>query len=166
MMNIAEVNEMPQDVYISFFGDVAEKSPWLAMRTLRYAPFASREALVTAYVTVLKSANQSEKLALIKAHPDLATRVKLSDTSAQEQKGAGLDTLNEEELARFNELNATYTSQFGFPFIFAVKGATKHQILESFERRLSSSQHDEFALAIDMICRIMRFRIEDRVAFS
>ena len=80
-----------------------------------------------------------------------------------EQIGAGLDTLSAEEFGRFTHLNELYKSKFDFPFIFAVKGATKHQILDSFSERINNDPDDEFALAIEQICRIICFRIEDRV---
>ena len=103
-------------------------------------------------------------MALVRAHPDLATKAKLTSDSCREQVGAGLDALTEAEFARFNHLNELYKAKFDFPFIFAVKGATKAQILESFSERISNTQEDEFALAIEQICRIFRFRIEDRVS--
>ena len=73
------------------------------------------------------------------------------------RQGAGLDSLNADEFARFTHLNELYKSKFDFPFIFAVKGATKQQILDSFAERISNSPEDEFALAIEQICRIFRF---------
>ena len=72
--------------------------------------------------------------------------------------------MSEEEFARFTNLNTAYKDRFGFPFIFAVKGATKQMILAAFEERVSHSPEAEFATAIAQICRIFRFRIEDRVA--
>ena len=94
---------------------------------------------------------------LIRAHPDLATQAKLTDDSNREQAEAGLDTLTAEEFARFTHLNELYKSKFDFPFIFAVKGATKQQILASFAERVNNSTEDEFAMALEQICRIFRF---------
>jgi 2-oxo-4-hydroxy-4-carboxy-5-ureidoimidazoline decarboxylase len=112
----------------------------------------------------LKSANPDAQRALIGAHPDLATKAGLTADSSREQAGAGLDALSEEEFARFTKLNSAYKDRFGFPFIFAVKGATKQMVLAAFEERVSHSPEAEFATAIAQICRIFRFRIEDRVA--
>jgi len=164
MMAIAQVNAMPPDEFMSTFGDVAEHSPWVAEAALRGRPFASREAMIGAFEEALKAAARSEQLALIRAHPDLATRARLTADSSREQAGAGLDTLTPEEFQRFTTLNEAYKSRFGFPFIFAVKGATKHQILQSFTERVNNSPDDEFAMALRQIARIFRFRIEDRVA--
>ena len=85
-------------------------------------------------------------------------------TSSREQKGAGLNALSPEEYGRFQMLNETYRNRFGFPFIFAVRGATKHEILEAFQRRIANSAETEFDTALRQVCAILRFRLEDRVA--
>jgi 2-oxo-4-hydroxy-4-carboxy-5-ureidoimidazoline decarboxylase len=163
-MTLSDVNTMTAGEFVSAFGGIAEHSPWVAERAAHRRPFASREAMIGAFCEAVRMAIHDDKLALIRAHPDLATRARLPLDSSREQKGAGLDTLNEVEFARFTDLNARYKKTFGFPFIFAVKGATKHQILASFEDRIKHSPAAEFETAIANICRILRFRIEDRVA--
>lgn len=164
MMMLEEVNALSADDFAAAFGDVAEHSPWVARHAASARPFASRTAMVSAFADSLKAAKRESQLALIRAHPDLATRAKLTADSKREQAGAGLDSLSVEEFARFTHLNELYKSKFDFPFIFAVKGATKQQILESFAERIGNAPEDEFALAIEQVCRILRFRIEDRVA--
>ena len=101
---------------------------------------------------------------MIRAHPDLATKARLTDDSSREQSQAGLGTLSADEFERFTHLNELYKSKFDFPFIFAVKGATKQQILASFVERVNNSAPDEFAMALEQVCRIFRFSIEDKVA--
>ncbi|MFT3673882.1 2-oxo-4-hydroxy-4-carboxy-5-ureidoimidazoline decarboxylase [Aestuariivirga sp.] len=164
MMTLATVNAMTPADFVAAFGDVAEHSPWVAEQAALSRPYPSREAMVAAFETALRGADQPAQLALIRAHPDLATRAKLTDDSTREQKGAGLDTLSDAEFSRFTALNTRYKERFGFPFIFAVKGATKHQILASFEARVENSKDDEFAMALTQVLRIFRFRIEDRVS--
>ena len=164
MKSLADINAMSSDAFVASFGDVAEHSPWVAEKTAAVRPFASRDAMIAAFETAVRAAPQAAQLALIRAHPDLATRAKLTDDSSREQKGAGLDTLTPAEFARFTELNDAYKARFGFPFIFAVKGASKHQILASFEERVGRDRNEEFATALSQVCRIFRFRIEDRVA--
>jgi 2-oxo-4-hydroxy-4-carboxy-5-ureidoimidazoline decarboxylase len=87
----------------------------------------------------------------------------ITEDSGREQKGAGLDALSREEFTRFAFLNERYRAQFGFPFIFAVKGATKHQILSAFEDRIANSRAEEFHNALSQVSRILRFRLEDRI---
>jgi 2-oxo-4-hydroxy-4-carboxy-5-ureidoimidazoline decarboxylase len=164
MMLVAEVNDMSAETFVAAFGDIAEHSPWVAAEAAGRRPFVSREAMIEAFTSEIMAAGKDAQLALIRAHPDLATRAKLTDDSSREQKGAGLDTLTAEEFQIFTALNNAYKSRFGFPFIFAVKGATKRQILASFEKRVSKDKDEEFRMALSQICRIFRFRIEDRVS--
>jgi 2-oxo-4-hydroxy-4-carboxy-5-ureidoimidazoline decarboxylase len=164
MKTMEEVNALKAAEFEKAFGDVAEHSPWVARNAAGDRPFVSRESMIRAFREAVLSASETAQLALIRAHPDLATKAKLTDDSTREQAQAGLGTLSKEEFMRFNHLNDLYKSKFDFPFIFAVKGATKEQILASFAERVNHSKEDEFAMALDQVCRIFRFRIEDRVA--
>jgi 2-oxo-4-hydroxy-4-carboxy-5-ureidoimidazoline decarboxylase len=164
MRTLQQVNELSAAAFEAAFGDVAEHSPWVARNAAGVRPFKSREAMVNAFHDVVLSASETAQLALIRAHPDLATKARLTDDSTREQAQAGLGTLSKEEFSRFTHLNEFYKSKFDFPFIFAVRGATKQQILASFAKRVNHSKEDEFAMALEQVCRIFRFRIEDRVA--
>lgn len=164
MIAIAAVNEMPVAAFVSAFGDVAEHSPWVARQAAKARPFASRDEMIAGFANATATATRDAQLALIRAHPDLATRARLTSDSTKEQAGAGLDTLTPDEFAHFTSLNDRYKAKFGFPFIFAVKGATKHQIVASFEKRADNAPENEFSIAIAQINSIFRFRIEDRVA--
>ena len=164
MKTVVEVNALTAAEFEKAFGDVAEHSPWVARNAAGDRPFVSRESMIRAFREAVLSASETAQMALIRAHPDLATKAKLTDDSTREQAQAGLGMLSKEEFARFNHLNDFYKSKFDFPFIFAVKGATKQQILASFAERVNHSKEDEFAMALEQVCRIFRFRIEDRVA--
>jgi 2-oxo-4-hydroxy-4-carboxy-5-ureidoimidazoline decarboxylase len=164
MITFAEVNAMDLRAFAMAFGDVAEHSPWVAKQAAAARPFGSRDAMIAAFEHALHKATAEMQLLLIRAHPELAGRAKLTSDSQNEQKGAGLDTLTADEFARFMQLNDAYKARFGFPFILAVKGATKHQILESFEKRIHNCREDEFTMALTQVARIFRFRIEDRVS--
>jgi 2-oxo-4-hydroxy-4-carboxy-5-ureidoimidazoline decarboxylase len=161
---LSEINGMATEDFVTAFGDVAEHSTWVAQQAAAARPFASRDAMVAAFANALYGATHEMQLSLIRAHPDLATRTKLTTDSTREQAGAGLDTLTPAEFARFTELNDLHKKRFDFPFIFAVKGATKHQILAGFMERIDHPVEREFAITLEQICRIFRFRIEDRVA--
>jgi len=162
---VQAVNDLGAKAFMATFGDVAEHSPWVAEAAEEMRPFEDRDAIVSAFEQALRSAGRSAKLALIRAHPDLATKAQaIPDASRREQAGAGLDALSPEEFAAFEKLNTAYRERFGFPFIFAVKGATKTDILSAFATRLENSPEQEFEQAITEIVRIFRFRIEDRVA--
>lgn len=160
-------NRLTDIAFVESFGDVAEHSPWVAEYALGIRPFLNREAMITAFRDGLYQARQDAQTDLIRAHPDLAGKAalagKVTDDSKNEQAGVGLDRLSPVEFKRFNELNDRYKEKFRFPFIFAVKGATKDMILEAFETRLEHSSNEEFDTALEQIARIFRFRIEDRI---
>ena len=168
LLTIADVNHLSPEAFLDHFGDVAEHSPWVAAAAAARRPFTDREAFIAAFVASVEAAPRPDRLALIRAHPDLAGRAALAgdltEDSSREQAGAGLDRLTAAEFARFTALNDAYQAKFGFPFIFAVKGATKDQILAAFEARLSHDGETEFATALRQVGRIFRFRLEDRVA--
>lgn len=119
--------------------------------------------MIEAFQAAVAEALRQAQEALIRAHPDLAGRANLAPDSRKEQAGAGLDTLSAEELARFTHLNTRYRQRFGFPFILAVKGATKHQILDAFATRIDGGREEEFYTALAQVMRIIRFRLEERI---
>ncbi len=165
-LSLQVVNEMPADMFVAAFGDVAEHSPWVAEAAERVRPYADRRDMIGAFLDTILDADDAQRLALVRAHPDLAGRARLADLAAdsrKEQEGAGLDQLSPEELDRFTRLNDAYRTAFGFPFIFAVKGADKHQILAAFEARLLNEPEHELATAIRQVGNIIRFRLEERV---
>lgn len=164
MTSISDVNAMSPSAFLDAFGDVAEHSPWVAREASGFRPFASREAMIGHFEVALRAANHDAQLSLLRAHPDLATKARLTDDSTREQAGAGLNTLMADEFARFTDLNTRYKARFGFPFIFAVKGATKHMILDAFEARVGNAPEVEFETALQQVCRIFRFRLEDKVS--
>ena len=168
LLSIDDLNRMAVSEFTARFGDVAEHSPWVAVRAAGARPFADREAVAEAFAAALRGAARDEQVAVLRAHPDLAGRAaimgELAEDSRREQAGAGLDRLTPAEFERFTALNAAYRERFGIPFIFAVKGATKDMILAAFEERIGNAPEAEHENAIDNVCRIMRFRIEDRVA--
>jgi len=166
-VSLTEINEGDTATFVEVLGDVFENSPWLVERAAATCPYPSRDALVAKLVEVMNTAAQDEQLALICAHPDLAGKAaragELTDSSAREQAGAGLDQLTDEEFDRFNRLNGDYQARFGFPFIIAVRDHTKASILAAFEARLNNEAAAEIAEAMRNIARIVSLRIVDTV---
>ena len=166
LLSIDAVNALDAGEFTALFGDVAERSPWAAEIAFAIRPFADREALVAAFTGAVRAASPEAQLALLRVHPDLADRAAagaIAEQSQREQAGAGLDQLTPAEFARFGDLNARYRERFGFPFIFAVKGASKDMILTAFEARIGNDAETERATALANVERIFRFRIEERV---
>ncbi len=134
---ISDLNKLAGEDFVATLKDVFEHSPWVAERVIDERPFKSIRGLQQQMIRAVSTASAREQLDLICAHPDLAGKAalagELTTSSTNEQAGAGLDTLNEEEFDRFHVLNETYKKRFGFPFILAVKGHDKHSILAAFE---------------------------------
>ncbi|MCU1338429.1 MAG: pucL 2 [Bryobacterales bacterium] len=162
-MKIDELNSLDSEGFVAALGWVFEDSPWVAERTWSARPFADVEALHRAMIGRLACAEPEEQLALLRAHPDLGTRARISSASTGEQAGAGLDHLTPQEFDRLQQLNSAYRNKFGFPFLFAVKGSTKHDILRALEQRLESSPEEEYEEALRQVSRIARFRLMETV---
>jgi len=160
-MTVAELNALDLEPFAAAIGWVFEDSPWVSERVWPVRPFSSLEALHRAMVRQVEAAQPEEQLALLRAHPDLGTRARLSDASTAEQSGAGLDRLTPEEFDRLHRLNSAYRAKFGFPFLFAVRGSTKHDILEALERRGESVPEEEFREALRQVYRIVDLRLRD-----
>ena len=163
LLTLAALNRADKARFVETLGGVFEQSPWVAEGAWAARPFKSVEGLYRAMVGVVEEAEEKH-LGLIRAHPDLAGKAaragNLTAASSQEQAGAGLDRLSDEEYRRFHTLNDAYKEKFGFPFILAVKGHTKTSILEAFERRLPHSAEEERQTALAEIYKIARFRLE------
>jgi OHCU decarboxylase len=150
--------------FIATFGPVYEASPWVAegvWPAVEAGSLDDREALAGAMRAVVDAAPDDRKLKLIRSHPELAGRTRMAEASVKEQSGAGLDQCSPEEFAAFQRLNDAYNARFGFPFIVAVKGLTRADILAAFEARLANDPGTEFATAIAQIHRIAGFRLAD-----
>jgi OHCU decarboxylase len=154
-----------REKFVRRFGGIFEHSPWVAERAFDHAAASglTEGNLHSALCNAFRAASPAERLAVLRAHPDLAGRLavagKLTADSKFEQASAGLDRLSPEEHARFTGLNAAYTKKFGFPFIIAVKGLTKDDILAAFEQRIDNSKEEEFETACAQVEQIARLRL-------
>ncbi|HKP77935.1 MAG TPA: 2-oxo-4-hydroxy-4-carboxy-5-ureidoimidazoline decarboxylase [Phenylobacterium sp.] len=146
--------------FVARFGPVYEASPWVAEGVWPDPP-TDREGLARAMAAVVDGAPRERKLALIRAHPQLASRARMADASVKEQAGAGLDQCSPEQFEAFQRLNAAYNARFGFPFVAAVKGLTRADILAAFEARLANDPETEFETAIAQIHRIAGIRLAE-----
>jgi 2-oxo-4-hydroxy-4-carboxy-5-ureidoimidazoline decarboxylase len=159
-LTVARINEA--------LGFVFELSPWVVQRAWPARPFADREALYGAMMTALADATDDERMALIRAHPELAGKAAIAKAltaeSLSEQASAGLNQLTPEEYARFHALNSAYGAKFGFPFIICARLNNKVSILAAMERRLPLSRDEEIAEAITQVGLISRLRLFDAVA--
>ncbi len=161
-------SRMDRAEFVEKFGGVFEHSPWIAERAfdLELGPaHDSAGGLQSALCRIFRAASETERLGVLNAHPDLAGKLaaakRLTAESTGEQASAGLDALTDAERARFTELNRAYVEKFGFPFIIAVKGKTKNEIIEAFETRIGNDRTVEFTAACKQVERIALLRLRD-----
>ena len=161
---LAELSALPQAEFVSRLADIFEHSPWIPERAWAGRPFADVGQLHAAMLEVLDAATPDEQLGLICAHPELAGKEAadgtLTDASTAEQRGAGLDQCTKEELQRLRDLNAAYRARFGFPFVVAVKGLGRYQIMDGVDARLLNDRATEFQACLREIGKIARFRLD------
>ncbi|CAM3180801.1 2-oxo-4-hydroxy-4-carboxy-5-ureidoimidazoline decarboxylase [Sporolactobacillus spathodeae] len=154
-------NQCTRERFIVLFGQIFEQSPWIAVAAEKKRPYQSAEALFHEMTEIVYSANEARKLALILAHPRLGSKKKMNDVSAGEQRQAGLLRLKDEESAELEILNRAYEKKFGMPFIKAVRGLRKNEILAELNLRLQRSKDQEYDTAIKEIIKIAKFRFDD-----
>jgi 2-oxo-4-hydroxy-4-carboxy-5-ureidoimidazoline decarboxylase len=165
---LAALNAASEADFTAALADIYEHSPWVAKAASVRRPFATLAELHDAMMAAVRAAPEDARLALVKAHPDLAGKAaragKLTADSTTEQASVGLDRLSDEEFGRFHRLNDAYGAKFGIPFIVCVRRHTKNSILRQFERRLAHGTADELETAFAEIFRIAALRLDQRVS--
>ena len=160
-----KVNKLGREAFVERFGPLFEHSPWVAADAWSDRPFADEDELFEALRSAMYSAPIERKLALIRAHPDLAGRAAIEGTltrsSKREQASADLDRLTPDEYEAFTRLNAAYRERFGFPFVVCVREHTKESILRVAAERLEHTRDEEVGVALEEIAKIARLRLED-----
>jgi OHCU decarboxylase len=166
-LSILEINRMSPDDFSRGFGAVFEHSPWIAARAFAHRPFRSTGELHAAMREAVLSATPEERLALVRAHPELAGRAaqagELTADSLREQQSAGLNALSPAELERIAGMNRAHAQKFGFPFIIAVRLNTKERIFSEFGRRLNLEFDEELSVCLEQIFLITGLRLRDLI---
>jgi 2-oxo-4-hydroxy-4-carboxy-5-ureidoimidazoline decarboxylase len=162
-LTLTDLNARDSTGFVDALADLYEHSPWIPEQVADQRPFDSLTALHAAMTQAVDTAGEEAQLALLRNHPDLAGRAvvagELTQASTREQASAGLDSLSDEEMTRFQKLNGRYRERFGFPFIKAVRGADKHRILAAFEGRVDNAYHQELATALTEVGKIAWLRL-------
>lgn len=168
MVSLQDLNAASDDRFVAALGGIYEHSDWVPASLTDQRPFANRSDLQEAMRQVVNEAPPDEKLALIRAHPDLAGKLAraggLTEASTREQAGLGLDRLSDAEYGVFTDRNERYREKFGFPFIICARLTTKQGVLDAFEARLGNTAEQEISTAIGQIHEIARLRLEDLVS--
>ncbi len=160
-MTLPEINSLSREQFVGALGWVFEDSPWVAEAAWNSRPFSTRGALHAEMRRQVETASREQQLALLRAHPDLGNRVRMSEASTREQSGAGLHQLSPQDRELLLRLNLQYRERFQFPFLFAVKGSTNRDIIEALRRRIGAAPEDEFREALTQVYRIAGFRLDE-----
>jgi len=144
MDSIDKFNKLSKSEFISIFGNIFEKTEWIAERCYESKPYNNLDELVSKMMKIFENIEKERHLEILNSHPDLAVEKKLTEDSKNEQKNASLNQCTDEEFVEFKKLNEEYKKKFGFPFIVAVKGKNKEEILNSFRQRITNNINLEF----------------------
>jgi len=156
---INEINQLTKNDFIDIFGNVFEKTYWIADKAFVLKPYKSSNELLSTLIKIYEQSSKEDFLKIFNSHPELAVEKKLTDDSRMEQNNANLDQCSDQEFMEFTQLNINYKKKFGFPFIIAVKGKKKEEILENFKQRFANDANREFNEAKEQVKKIATFRL-------
>jgi len=159
-----KIDKLTETEFTEVFGNIFENASWIAERLYGQKSFENFDDLSKKMLSIFENSDNQSKLKIIKSHPDLANKIKigsLTEDSNEEQSSAGLDKCTEEEFSEFKNLNLKYKNKFGFPFILAVKGKKKSEILINFKKRILSDKKIEFNEAIKQVHQIASLRLKE-----
>ena len=159
--SINEINQLSKNDFIDIFGNVFEKTNWIADKTFNLKPYKNFNELLSIFFKIYENSSKEECLKIFNAHPKLAVEKKLTEDSQKEQDNANLNLCNNEEFNEFQNLNIEYIKKFGFPFIIAVKGKNKNEILINFRKRIKNKINLEFEEAKKQVKKIASFRLKE-----
>ena len=159
-----KIDKLTESEFTEVFGNIFENASWIAVRLYKQKPFNNFNNLCEKMISIFEESDNNRKLKILNSHPDLANKTKigsLTPDSNKEQASAGLDKCSVEEFNEFKNLNIKYKDNFGFPFILAVKGKNKLEILENFKRRVLSNKQVEFDEAVKQVKEIANLRLDE-----
>jgi len=154
------INLLKKKEFLSIFGNIFEKSDWIADEVFNLKPFKDSNDLVIKMMNIYENINSEKMIKIFNLHPQLAIEKRLTSFSSKEQTGAKLNSCSKEEFAEFEKLNADYKKKYGFPFIIAVKGKNKDEILNNFRQRIQNNFKIEFNEAKNQVKKIASLRLE------
>ena len=161
MIDIKKIYNLDKSEFLSIFGNVFEKSKWISEKVFDQKPFKNLESFVSEIFGIYENSDNKTILEVLNLHPELAVEKKLTVNSEAEQNKANLKECTLEEFNEFKKLNIEYKKKFNFPFIIAVKGKNKKQILNYFRKRIKNSLDEEFLEAKKQVKKIATFRLEE-----
>ena len=161
MIDIKKINNLDKSEFLSIFGNVFEKSKWISEKVFDQKPFKNLESFISKIIRIYENSDNKTILEILNLHPELAVEKKLTANSEAEQSKANLKECTLQEFDEFKKLNIEYKKKFGFPFIIAVKGKNKNEILNNFKKRIQNDLNSEFIEAKNQVKKIASFRLKD-----
>ena len=161
MRTIDNINDLNKSDFLSIFGNVFEKTESVAMEAFELKPFKNFEDIVFKMLDIYENYEKNKILEILNAHPELAVAKKMTSESISEQASAKLNQCSNDEYEEFKKLNIEYKKKFNFPFIIAVKGKYKNEILNKFKERINNSLEEEFLEAKNQVKKIATFRLKE-----
>ena len=161
MRTIDNINDLNKSDFLSIFGNVFEKTESVALEAFESKPFKNFEDIVLKMLNIYENYEKNKILEILNAHPELAIAKKMTSESISEQASAKLNQCSNDEYEEFERLNTDYKKKFGFPFIIAVKGKNKDEILNNFRQRIKNSSEIEFDEAKIQVKKIALIRLEE-----
>jgi len=159
--SINKINRLTKNDFIDIFGNVFEKTYWIADKAFNLKPYKNVNELFSTIIKIYENSSKEDYLNIFNAHPELAVEKKLTENSLKEQKDANLNQCNNKEFNEFQNLNIEYKKKFGFPFIIAVKGKNKDEILTNFRKRIKNEINLEFKEAKKQVKKIADLRLKE-----
>ena len=154
-----KINQLTKNDFISLFGNVFEKTTWIAEKVFASKPFKNFDKLSEKFLDIFENEQKENHLKILNAHPELAIEKTMTTDSKKEQNNSQLDQCTKEELEAFTLLNSNYKKKFNFPFIIAVAGLNKKDILDKFRQRINKNFDEEFAEAKIQVRKIGELRL-------
>ena len=161
MRTIDNINDLNKSDFLSIFGNVFEKTESVALEAFESKPFKNFEDIVLKMLNIYENYEKNKILEILNAHPELAVAKKMTSESISEQASAKLNQCSNDEYEEFERLNTDYKKKFGFPFIIAVKGKNKDEILNNFRQRIKNSSEIEFDEAKIQVKKIALIRLKE-----
>ena len=161
MISLEKINNLNKSDFLTIFGNVFEKSEWISEKVFDLRPFKNFEDLFSKIIGIYENSDKKIILKILNSHPELAVEKKLTTNSKNEQKNANLNECTNDEYNEFKKLNIEYKKKFDFPFIIAIKGKNKDEILDYFRERIENSLDEEFLEAKKQVKKIATFRLEE-----
>ena len=161
IMSVNKINKLDKTDFISIFGNVFEKTEWIAEKTFTFQPFGQLNELTSKMIEIFENSNKEDLLKIFNLHPDLVIEKKMTHDSKKEQNNAQLNKCTDSEFEEFKKLNLNYKEKFNFPFIIAVKGKNKSIILNNFRQRITNNIDIEFEEAKKQVKKIANLRLDE-----